>query len=278
VIDRKMSRIYRLPPGSIHASIGRMLKSLPVPLACLLAAAPILAAGDVLIVADEFPAMKALADRLKSEEGIDSRIVRQTELPSDLAKFPAVVVYIHRALSASAEKAMVDYTHNGGRLIALHHSISSGKRTNAHWLSFLGVELPKGDVSTGGYKWIEGVTIEVANLAPDHFVTTNKLVYPDLVSVASPDSGAAAPFPGIKLPESEVYLNHVLKGPRTILMGLKYTDATSGKVWWQRTAGWCKPAGKGWIFYFMPGHTVHEFENPAYARLVMNAVIWKPDH
>jgi len=60
---------------------------------------------------------------------------------------------------------MIGYAQEGGRLIALHHSISSGKRTNEQWFSFLGVDLPKGDVAGGGYIWIEGVTIEVANLA-----------------------------------------------------------------------------------------------------------------
>ena len=233
-----------------------------------------LGAAEVLIVADEFPAMQVLADQLKAQEGIGSRIVKQTEMPRDLAPFKAVVVYIHRALNAQAEKAMLDFLNNGGRLVALHHSISSGKRTNENWFATLGVDLPKGDVTNGGYKWIEGVTIEVANLAPDQFVTTNKVSYPDLVTPIAPSSGAAgAPLPGIRLPESEVYLNHVLSGERTVLLALKYTDAKTGRAWMQRTAGWTRSVGRGRLYYFMPGHSVHDFEKPAYTRIVINAII-----
>jgi hypothetical protein len=243
-------------------------------LACLVFAP--LRAAEVLIVADEFPAMQVLADRLKAGEGLASRIVKQTEMPRDLAPFQAIVVYIHRALNAPAEKAMLAYLNKGGRLVALHHSISSGKRTNENWFATLGVDLPKGDVTNGGYQWIEGVTIEVANLAPDQFVTTNKVRYPDLVVPGAQAGGMTpAPLPGIRLPESEVYLNHVLTGDRTILLALKYTDAKSGRTWLQRTAGWTRPVGQGRLYYFMPGHSVRDFENPAYTRIVMNAVIAK---
>ena len=244
-------------------------------LACLAAVAS-LHAAEVLIVADEFPAMQVLADQLKAEEGLACRIVKQAEMPRDLAPFQAVIVYIHRALNAPAEKAMLDYLNHGGRLVALHHSISSGKRTNENWFATFGVDLPKGDVTNGGYQWIEGVTIEVANLAPDQFVTTNKVHYPDMVVPAAQTGGAtAAPLPGIRLPESEVYLNHVLAGERTTLLALKYTDAKSGRTWLQRTAGWTRPVGLGRLYYFMPGHSVRDFENSAYTRIVMNAVIAK---
>jgi type 1 glutamine amidotransferase len=160
--------------------------------------------------------------------------------------------------------------------VALHHSISSGKRTNENWFKTLGVDLPKGDVTNGGYKWIEGVPIQVANLAPDQFVTTNKVSYPDTVLFAVQADGAVTtPRPGIQFPESEVYLNHVLQGPRTTLLGLKYTDEKSGRTWMQPTAGWTRPVGQGTLYYFMPGHSVNEFEKPAFGRIILNAVIAK---
>jgi type 1 glutamine amidotransferase len=59
------------------------------------------------------------------------------------------------------------------------------------------------------------------------------------------------------------------------LLGLKYTDAKSGATYMQDTAGWLKPADKGWIVYLMPGHTKHDFEDPAYGRIVVNAITWK---
>jgi len=73
--------------------------------------------GDVLIVADEIPAMEVLAKNLKDAESIPSRIVTQTNLPPALAPFSAVVVYIHKGLAAAAERAFIDYTEGGGKLI-----------------------------------------------------------------------------------------------------------------------------------------------------------------
>src|SRR4051812_22246108 len=98
--------------------------------------------AGVLIVADEFPAMEVVASRLKSEEHIESTLVPQKELPATLAPYEAVVVYIHGPLSETAENAFIDYTQAGGKLVLLHHSISSGKRKNTHWFKFLGVSLP----------------------------------------------------------------------------------------------------------------------------------------
>lgn len=222
------------------------------------------AAAEVLIVADEFPAMEIVAQRLKQDEGIASTIVKQDEMPAELAKYSAIIVYVHKKLADAPAKAMVDYTNAGGKLVALHHSISSGKRENKHWFPFLGVDLPKGDVEQGGYKWTEGVTLHVLNRAPAHFITTHKVKY----DAQNPS--------GFALEDSEVYLNHTFTGPRTVLLGLKYTDAKTGKTWMQDTAGWLKPSGKGWIVYLMPGHRAQEFQHPAYSRIVLNAVIFKP--
>jgi type 1 glutamine amidotransferase len=44
----------------------------------------------------------------------------------------------------------------------------------------------------------------------------------------------------------------------------------------QNTAGWIRLAGKGWIIYLSPGHSMKDFENPTYSRIVLNAVIFKP--
>ena len=39
---------------------------------------------------------------------------------------------------------------------------------------------------------------------------------------------------------------------------------------------WLKPAGRGWVIYLMPGHRWSDFENGAYGRIVLNAIIFKP--
>lgn len=98
---------------------------------------------EVLIVADEIPAMQVLAKSLKVQEGITTKIVFQTNLPRSLEGFRAVIVYIHKDLDSGPEKAFIQYAKNGGKLIVLHHSISSAKRKNNEWFTFLGVDLPK---------------------------------------------------------------------------------------------------------------------------------------
>lgn len=229
-----------------------------------------LCAAEVLIVADEFPAMEIVARHLQQATGMASQMVTQDRLPADLSKYAAVIVYVHRKLADAPAQAMVDYTCNGGRLVALHHSISAGKRDNKHWLPFLGVDLPKADLEQGGYKWIEGVPLQVVNLASDHFITTHKVPYEGKIAYRGEDR------PGFTLEHSEVYLNHTFTGPRTVLLGLKYTDAKTGKTWMQDTAGWLKPSGKGWIVYLMPGHRAEEFQHPAYRQIVLNAVLYQP--
>ena len=235
------------------------------------------AVAGVLIVADEFPAMEVVAASLKREEHIESTLLSQKELPANLDPYEAVVVYIHGPLSEKAENVFIDYTRDGGKLVLLHHSISSGKRKNTHWFKFLGVALPEGNFAQGGYKWIEGVNFELVNLHPDHFIMTNQVRYPDQISYRNVDGASdERRLPGFKLEGSEVYLNHVHTEPRTLLMGLKYTDSATHTNYMQNTAGWLMRAGKGCIIYFMPGHTKQDFENPTYGRIVVNAVICKP--
>jgi hypothetical protein len=233
--------------------------------------------SEVLIVADEFPAMEVLASKLKSEEKISTKVISQKDLPENLSGFEAVAVYIHKDLSENAENAFIAYALGGGKLILLHHSISSGKRKNAHWFSFLGVTLPEGDYNHGGYKWIEGVSLDLVNLNPNHFIMTNKVTYPEHIGYTNANpSLSRGDLAGFKLNESEVYLNHVLDPSRTLLMGLKYIDDKSGTTFMQSHAGWIKTAGKGTVIYLMPGHTKHDFENPTYGRIVLNAFVYKP--
>jgi hypothetical protein len=233
--------------------------------------------ADVLIVADEFPAMRVLARQLQAAAGLSSELVTQTNLPAQLSGFKAVVVYVHGRLHAQAERALVDYTRAGGKLIPLHHSISSGKRTNQLWFPFLGVRLPEGGLAQGGYTWIEPVSVEFVCLAPDHFIMTNRVVYPQRIAYRRGDGTESEEWlPGFGLQNSEVYLNHTFTAPRTVLLGLKYTDAQTGRVYMQDRAGWVRPAGKGWIIYFQPGHSAADFENPAYAQILVNAVLFRP--
>ncbi len=233
--------------------------------------------AEVLIVADEFPAMEVVAAKLLSEAGVKSKLVSQKELPGNLSGFEAVVVYIHGGLGSNAENAFIEYTAKGGKLVVLHHSISSGKRKNARWFEFLGVSLPEGEVGQGGYKWIEGVSWDLVNLDPTHFIMTNRVTYPDRIPYQSTNAPVVAGvFPGFSLEDSEVYLNHVHTQPRTLLMGFRYVDPKTRITYAQDRAGWIKTAGKGLVVYLMPGHTVQDFKHSTYGQIVANAVIFKP--
>jgi len=243
-----------------------------------LASLPMFAADDVLIVADEHPAMQYVAGKLKSEENKTAQVVWQTNLPPDLSVYSAVLMYIHRDLKEDAEKALINYAEGGGKLIVLHHSISSGKRKNRDWFKFLGVTLADAEVNAGGYKWIEDISQQIVNLNAKHFITTHKVSYPEKIPFKPDLQGEEQSRPAVTLNKSEVYLNHVLTEDktRTTLLGFKYTDKDSGKTWMQTHAGWVKPSGKGWVIYLQPGHSLHDLQNPTYERILLNALIWKP--
>lgn len=255
--------------------IAPMIRSLLLLIGSLLGVTTIPAA-EVLIVADEFPAMHFLADKLKSEEHLSTLVVAQDNLPTELKPFRAVLVYIHGELKAPTEESLIRYTRAGGRLVLLHHSISSGKRKNRDWFPFLGIDLPTGDVDSGGYNWIEPATLDLVNLAPDHFITTHEVNYPTRVAFRLPDeANPPADRPAFTLSESEVYLNHTFTRPRTVLLGFRFVDhQNAGTVYQQNTAGWIMAAGQGQVVYLKAGHSQRDFEHPTYLRIVLNAVLF----
>jgi hypothetical protein len=232
-------------------------------------------AQSVLIVADEIPAMQVLTKALKAMEGISTRVVFQNDLPASLTGYRAVIVYLHKDIDAGPEKAFIQYAKNGGKLILLHHSISSAKRKNAEWFSFLGLDLPKKDASEGGYQYVGDIDMEVVNLAPAHFITSNKITYNTSIAYIREGQSEEKQLLGFELQKTEAFLNHDLQKSRTILLGFKMKD-TTGKVWMQDRSAWCMPVEKGWVFYSQPGRRTADFENPIYARIIANAVIYTP--
>jgi hypothetical protein len=230
-----------------------------------------LKAQDVLIVADEIPAMEALAKAFKNAENLDCKIVKQADMPTSLTNYKAVIVYIHKELFPEAEEKFISYTKNGGRLICLHHTISTFKKPNKDWLTFMGVELPKKDVKEGGYKYVGNINMEVVNLAPKHFITTNKISYPTKIAYKREGQTKEKKLAGFELPNTEAYVNQNNLSPRTILMGLRFKDK-SDQIWMQDRAVWYMPVEKGWLFYSQPGHAISDFENQVYTRIIINAV------
>jgi hypothetical protein len=203
-------------------------------------ALPLLLAGaDNLIVCDEIPAMQTLAKHIDARLHQSSEIVSQAQMPASLAGYRSVIVYIHGNLSELAETAFIGYANGGGKLVLLHHSISSGKRKNKDWFPFLGITLP------AGYQYIDDATWDVI------------------------PAGGGMPF---TMQETEVYLNHVDDADRTILLSLHYRDPKTGDVFDQATAGWRKKTEKGTVYYFMPGHKPSDFDYEPYVQVLTDAL------
>ncbi len=242
------------------------------------------ASKRVLIVMDEREQMEALAKYLKAKGGVESTIVDQKALPEDWSGFDAVVGYIHGALQEPTELKIIEYTKNGGRYICLHHSISSGKAKNKHYFDFLGVRLTGTDKARepsqpgDHYAWREGVDITVVKLNPTHYITTTNVTWPEKTMFRLEGDAAERERPSLTLKHAEAYMNHGFTdgNEKIILLGLKYLDDRNGALYMQPHEGWLKPSGKGWIVYLQPGHSTHEFEQPAVAQMILNAITWTP--
>jgi hypothetical protein len=237
-------------------------------------ATTVLRGEELVIVADEIPAMELLAGYIRMATGLVSKIVTPSGMPDDLSAYRAVVDYIHKDMAEASEEKFINYANNGGKLILLHHSISSGKRKNKDWFPFLDIKLPPGDLDAGGYKYYSPVSFDLVNLAPTHYITTHDVQYDGKVPYVSSRTHQEANLPATTLTDTEVYVNHRLSGERTILLGVKY-HASDGQTLMQDMAGWLKQTGRGMVIYFMPGHRGEDFDNSVYRQILINAVTYQ---
>ncbi len=235
----------------------------------------------ILILYDEKPQMDILAKRLQAE-GYTVDWTSTKEQLGSLDSYFAVVVFVHSQFPAPQADAVIAYTQAGGRMIALHHSISSAKAKTPQWLNFLGVVLPaKKPIEEGGYVWQHDVGMKMVNLAPKHYITTHNIQYPAKAEYKRSDTDEPSrEYDCLEFPGTEAFINHTFTDgkEKTVLYGFicQHPKLGDNKVWMQDRAGWLKPAGKGWIFYFMPGHTVKDLENPIYQQIILNCLSWKP--
>ncbi len=234
----------------------------------------------LLIVHDELPQMKMLAALLNERCGYEVDVNTQAEMPGDMSLYKAVIVFIHGKLLEAPEKAFIAYTKAGGKLIVLHHSISSGKRRNKYWFDFLGVKLPEGDWQKGGYKWIEPVAQKVVNINPKHYLTSHNVKYEGQIPFQT-DRVKAGDYPYFALKENaEVYLNHTFTDgdEKTLLLGFVYDgEEIGGKKMMQHTSGWLKKVGKGCLIYLQPGHSLEDMRCRPFQQIVINAIRWTPE-
>jgi hypothetical protein len=232
----------------------------------------------VLIIQDERPQMDVLAKFLTEKGKLPVTTVEQKSLPKCISMYKAVIVFIHGQLYEQTERAIIDYTKAGGRLICLHHSISSRKAENKFYFDFLGMQLNKGPMEEGGYAW-KASSWTLVNLNPKHYITNHNIEWNEQVTYTSSDQpGVEKTYPGINLKDdSEVFINHRFTDGRekTVLCGLIYADKPTGKIYMQDRGAWIKNHGKGTIVYLMPGHCVSDYQNENIARMVLNAVNWQ---
>ena len=232
----------------------------------------------VLIIQDERPQMDVLAKFLTEKSRLLVTIVDQQSVPKQLSGYKAVIVFIHRELHEQTERAIINYTKAGGRLICLHHSISSRKAENKFYFDFLGMQLKKGTMENGGYAW-KASSWTLVNLNTKHYITNHNIEWKDQVTYSSSDQPAVEKsYPCIDLKDdSEVFVNHRFTDGRekTVLCGLIYTDKATGKKYMQDRGAWIKNRGKGTIVYLIPGHCVSDYQNQNIARMVLNAVNWQ---
>jgi len=271
--------------GRRGRTLERGAAALGIALGLAAGAAHASAPDRVLIVMDELVQMQALAESLQAAGGPAAELVGQTALPDDWTPYAAVLVYVHGDLQPEAERRMIDYTRAGGRLVVLHHSISSGKAANAHWFDFLGISLPGARESRypappgGHYAWHEGQAVTVVNLAPDHYITSHDVTWPETVRYASDERPEEREYPALTLDPAEAYMNvRFTDGDaKTVLLGFVHHDDRNGLLFQQDREGWLKPSGDGWIVYLQMGHHPEEWRQPVVAQLVLNAIRWQPE-
>ena len=234
--------------------------------------------GEVLIVADEWPQMEVLG-KFIAEGGYPPVKVKQDEMPADLSSYSGVIEFVHGAFNDEPARKMRNYAEQGGRLIVLHHGISSKKAATPGWLPFLGMKLERAEGAPDRYVWIYNSTLNMVNLNPHHYITSNSIHYATEAWYKSSDAPSeGGTYPALLFENTEVFLHHQFTDGRekTVLFGLRYREPNSQTLYMEDRAGWYKPAGRGWVFYFQPGHAVTDFENPNYCQIILNCLTWKP--
>jgi hypothetical protein len=235
---------------------------------------------EVLIIQDELPQMNVLAGFLAEKAGLSVTIRDQASLPKDLSAYRAVLVFIHRDLQETTEKAIIDYTQKGGRLVCLHHSISSAKAANQFYFGFLGVRLDKGPVAAGGYAY-KASGWSLVNLNPHHYITSFQVDWGQTTAYTPSDyPSVEGAYPSIRLADdSEVFINHKFTDGRekTVLCGMAYQDKEANRTYLQDRGAWIKQQGKGTIVYFMPGHSASDYQKNGISQMILNAIRWTPD-
>jgi len=242
----------------------------------------------ILIIHDGAAVLQPLTDYLREHGRLDITMVDQAHLPpEDWKEYRAVLGYVHNRLQETTERRIIDYTRAGGRFVALHHMISSGKARNRYFFDFLGIRLDKPGASRNpvlpgeGYGWYNadpiGVRVILVDLDPGQYIVSHDVRWSDQVLYKSSDRPTLdGNRPAIVVPKAEAYMNVKFTDGRekTVLIGMSYVDPRTGAIFQQDRIGWFKRSGAGVIIYLQPGHFIEEYRNANIDQMVLNAILW----
>lgn len=235
--------------------------------------------AQLLIVADEWPQMKVLGKFLEEKGKYEITMVEQEKMPEDLSNYEAIFQFIHSDMHDQTAAALIDYTNAGGRLVVLHHGISSKKKKTKGWYEFLGVNLDMSENAHFRYEWLKPVPFTLVNLRPGHYITSHNVNYTHTVQYRSSDEPSEMiELPAMNFEGSEVFINHQFTDGRekTVFLGFLFEDQRTGKTVMQDRSGWYKKAGDGILFYIHPGDVPSDFENRDYCQIILNSLHYKP--
>lgn len=234
---------------------------------------------ELMIIADDWPPMRALAASLSALGPVVAHAAEEENAPADLAPYVAVVMYIHRPMDVKVEQALIRYTLQGGRLIILHHGLASAKLKNPGWLNFTGLHIAPKDAPANAWRVIAHITHTLVNLNPRHYITSHRVIYPRTIRY-QPSETLSLPgdYPALDFADTEMFVNqHFTDGrEKTVLFGSYGVDPETNAPVMQDRGGWYKPAGDGWIFYLQPGHSTADFQNVTYGQIILNCMTWRP--
>ena len=228
----------------------------------------------ILIVADEWPQMHALAQIINKSQNVEIDSIIQEKIQLDLLNYDYVLMYVHKVLEARAEQALIKYANSGGKLIVFHHGLASAKMKNPAWLEFTGIRLYPPEAKHG-WKVLSHTQHTMVNLAPGHYITSNKINYKKVVDFSTDYPGV---FPGeyqaFDLADTEIFLNQRFAdhSKKKVLFG--FISGDGGEM--QPTSAWYQKTGEGWLFYFQAGHQIADFENKNFSQIILNTLNWKP--
>ncbi len=221
---------------------------------------------------------------------------------------PAAIFTYNKSLyKKKTVKNIIAFCEKGGKVIALHHNVSSVMLRRPEWLAFTDVDIKKGEKNPYPWSVIEGGDLFLLQLNSEDKIMKGVVLEGD-----APELNQLAELQGLKPPEnihlegdkrivsfeippeihaevdalprapalvfkkSEYFINLVLNpNPnRELLFAAYFEDPESGRRYFSANGAWKLPRGEGVLYYFMPGHSTWDFTEE-YCKILRNCLLEK---